>query len=540
MLVTFLQLSAEFGGTKFGPFKGVEIRLGSDPDLNDISLPEALGVASEHVKVLKQNETSYIIAPVDRTATIYIWRQGSAKPKQITTPMAVTVGDGFSLVTPEGPRFYITTEQLMKNRDKVGGSFAEKAAKRMPSSRGLLEEVKRRGFAKVFSTKLGNIAMYGYRFVISGQIFNPVYIVAGIMMFSGWFLASGATCAAFSQSKSKNTAAKKWRTCEDQKAGLKSGSGENRATVPILTRNILIDNEWKPTLNDDRELYKVFAFELGNSFGRAEQFRWAYQSEKSKTMVFRRHLNGLSEGLLDTLTYAAAQPSRTGAREWTVMENSDGNPVCGRGPLALTYRQAINLGLENVQLDALVSNSVAISQSVEEKRTKLLATAEFQSPLPALVGVTIADAGGATVQGGQECMHLEGEDDRDDLLAVARRLKTVVGSSARGVPSEGQPYWIAARLVKLGAMDFIHNYDDLKFSSTSKPPMQNLAAQDVLPKHREFAATYAAKVMANAVVTRCMAILDKDNINNEPEFMGTLPDLSQCAVIKAFVEYDRL
>ena len=69
--VTYLQLSPEFGGTRFGPFRGVEIRLGSDPDANDISLPADLGVAPQHLKVLQQGENTFIIAPVDRTALAF-------------------------------------------------------------------------------------------------------------------------------------------------------------------------------------------------------------------------------------------------------------------------------------------------------------------------------------------------------------------------------------------------------------------------------------------------------------------------------------
>ena len=60
--VTFLQLSPEFGGTRFGPFEVVEIRLGSDPDQNDITLPETLGVAEQHVKVLRQQGVMYMEA----------------------------------------------------------------------------------------------------------------------------------------------------------------------------------------------------------------------------------------------------------------------------------------------------------------------------------------------------------------------------------------------------------------------------------------------------------------------------------------------
>ena len=65
--VTFLELAPEFGGTRFGPFTGFEIRLGSDPTRNDITIPESLGVAPEHVKVLRQPDGSFILAPVDRS-----------------------------------------------------------------------------------------------------------------------------------------------------------------------------------------------------------------------------------------------------------------------------------------------------------------------------------------------------------------------------------------------------------------------------------------------------------------------------------------
>jgi len=537
-LVTFLQLSPEFGGMRFGPFQGVEIRLGSDPEANDVTLPETLGVSPQHVKVLQQGEESFIIAPVDRTSTVFIWRQNSNKPKQITTPMAVRTGDGFSLVTPEGPRFYIQQEQSHKNRDKMGGSIADRAMKKMPTSRGLFEEVKRRGLAKVMSTKIGNFFQYGYRFVVSGQIFNPVYIVAGIMALSGWFFAGGASCAALSQNSSKNTYQSKWQVCEGQRQGITGD--ETRPTVPTLTRQILLDGEWTPTLRDDRDLYAGFTDELNLAFGNAEQYKWTYRNDKTQTAVFRRQIGALPPTLVETLAYVAAQPSRTGSREWRIVVDSEGNEVCGRGPLGLTYRQGVRLGLENMQLDSLVSNSVASSQDIDRKRELLLATADFMPDPPRLEGTVIADAGGAVAQGGRECMHIDGTDDRDDLSALAARFRVEFGSGVRGLSDEAQPYWVANRLVKLAAMDFKYGYEELKFNATNKTPIQSLANQDVTQKRREYVSKYAGEIMANAVVVRCMAVLDKDNINSLPEFLGDLPDLSQCAVIKAFVEYDRL
>jgi hypothetical protein len=112
--VTFLQLAPEFGGTRFGPFLGYEIRVGSDPNRNDITVPESLGVAPEHVKILRQPDNTFILAPVERTATLFYWRAGATRPTQLNAPRAVQDGDGFSLVTPEGPRFYILLENDKK------------------------------------------------------------------------------------------------------------------------------------------------------------------------------------------------------------------------------------------------------------------------------------------------------------------------------------------------------------------------------------------------------------------------------------------
>lgn len=538
--VTYLQLSPEFGGTRFGPFRGVEIRLGSDPEVNDISLPADLGVAPQHLKVLQQGENTFIVAPIDRTATVYIWRKNSNKPKQIVTPMAVTPGDSFSLVVPEGARFTIETGTLRQNKERTGDSMADKAMKRMPTSRGIFDEIKRRGFAAVFTTRLGNAFMNVWRFVATGQIFSPVYIVAGLMMVSGWFMAGGVGCGAFSLNSSKNDFADKWRTCEDQRMGLNENDGGVQ-TVPTLTRSILQDDQWKPTLRDDRTLNTKYATVLVNRFGRKDGYRWAYRNKSNKFASFNRGIKQLPPALTATLAYIAAKPSTVGYREWTVVEDSEGKEVCARGPLKLTYRQAVRLGLENVQLDRLVTRSVALSQDMAEKREELLKTAEFEGidELPNLDGTTFAD-GGAEVQGGRECLHLEGPDDREDMAALTRAIRTQLGATASGLPGEGAPYWIGHRLAKLAAMDFAYQYDGLKFNANNQGPIANLEAQDVTGKRVEFAADFVAGVMADAVAAKCMAVLDKDMSDSPPEHMGELPTLENCAVLKAFVEYGRI
>jgi hypothetical protein len=128
----FLQLTPEFGGTKFGPFQGAEIRLGSEPGRNDIVLPEGLGVAPEHARLVKQPDESFILSPVERTAQIYLYRVDGRPPKPVQSPIAVVMGDGFSLVTQEGPRFIIVLEMEKRaagGDDKGGGALGKAKSK---------------------------------------------------------------------------------------------------------------------------------------------------------------------------------------------------------------------------------------------------------------------------------------------------------------------------------------------------------------------------------------------------------------------------
>ena len=111
-LAIYLRLTPEFGGTRFGPFEQLETRLGSDDERCHVVLPASLGVLAVHVQVLRQGEQNTIVAPADRSATLFLWRQGERRPSQITSPTALRSGDGFSLVTPDGPRFIMEIDVL--------------------------------------------------------------------------------------------------------------------------------------------------------------------------------------------------------------------------------------------------------------------------------------------------------------------------------------------------------------------------------------------------------------------------------------------
>ncbi len=538
---TFLQLAQEFGGTRFGPFQGAEIRLGSDPAKNDITLPETLGVSPEHLKVLIQTDGSYIIAPIDRTAAVFVWRGGSRRSKQITAPMAVQSGDSFALVSQDGPRFFV---QLIEKEEeaRAKAEAAEGPGWKRPrglTGSGLWTEIKRRGLATVLTSRTGHFINNTWTFIRTGQLFAPRYIVSGMLIASGWLFAGGAGCGALSFSRAKARTQQQLTTCRDQ-LGITEGA-EAGPTVPGLTRKILVDREWQTTIEADKDLYKAYAEQLRVIFADPERYKWVYSNKGAAFARFKKALEGtgMPPNLVRVMAYAAALPGYGQDRDWSLVPNSDDEEVCGRGPLALTYAQGYRLGLSNLQLDALVDRQVASSNDLQAQEEALVGTATRIDAATNFDRDLIRSAG-AQLQGGAECLYIDGADDRDDVRAVAAQISRQLGASvSRGVPREGEPHWIAARVVRLYAMDFRRGYDELDFDPKQAPSVA-MSLQQIKKNRAQYAINQAAAVIARAVAVPCLATLDKEISGAPPSFMGELPNLGNCAIVKAFVEYDRL
>ena len=539
--VTFLQLSQEFGGTRFGPFESVEIRLGSDPDKSDITLPEALGVAAEHVKILKQQDSSFIVAPVDRTAAVFFWRQGSRKSNQIQAPMAVQGGDGFSLVTPEGPRFYLMIEKdptaiAEAARGSEGPGLSGLASGK---GKGVLKEIRRVGLAKVMTTRVGHTFQNVGRMVVTGQIFSPMYIVMGMTMASGWLFAGGASCTALSFNQSKGNYQAQLTNCKDQ-LGVDPDSG-GIPTVPRLTRKLLVNRDWQTTIETDKDLYAAYAKNLRIIFADPDRYKWVYTKKSGHYAKFKAALEatGMPPDLVRVLSYAAALDGYGNDRDWGMVVDSDDNEVCGRGPLNLTYAQGYRLGLTNLQLDALVERNVAESNDLEKLKEALTATAN-RIDAPTAFDSDLIGNGAANLQGGMECMYIKGDDDRTDLKEIANAIQRTLGASvSKALPREEEAYWIAARATRLYAMDFRLGYDELEFDARQAPSTA-MELGGIKKGRSAFAINQAAAVVARAVAIPCLATLDKEIDGKPPSFMYELPNLGNCAIVRIFVEYDRL
>ena len=143
----------------------------------------------EHVKVVSQGDGSFVIAPIERSAVVYIWRSG-AQPKQISTPIQsaddIFSADAFSVGTLEGPKFYILRVDRPKPKAEPNDAF-NRAKKRL-TGKSMLDEIKRQGVASFVTTKGGAWLQYYWTFVRTGTIFQPRYIIMFFLIGTGWIV----------------------------------------------------------------------------------------------------------------------------------------------------------------------------------------------------------------------------------------------------------------------------------------------------------------------------------------------------------------
>jgi hypothetical protein len=72
------------------------------------------------------------------------------------------------------------------------------------------------------------------------------------------------------------------------------------------------------------------------------------------------------------------------------------------------------------------------------------------------------------------------------------------------------------------------------------PPSIAMATKDVKQARRDYAIKEAARLMARAAAIPCLARFDKEQREIPEWFMKDPPKLGSCAILRAYVEYDRL
>ena len=87
---TYLQLSAEQGGTRFGPFPGGVIQLGSSSGECQIVLAPQAGIAGVHAMITAMGDGQFTVQPTQQGLGLYLIQRGQTHHWPIEAPMTAT------------------------------------------------------------------------------------------------------------------------------------------------------------------------------------------------------------------------------------------------------------------------------------------------------------------------------------------------------------------------------------------------------------------------------------------------------------------
>jgi hypothetical protein len=546
-LVLYLQLTPAFGGTRFGPFEGVEVNLGSHPDC-DIVIPEAFGVAPNHVKVLRQEGMGLIITPVERTAAVFVWKGGARRPQQIATPVAVTHGDQFAMATPEGPRFTVQLDELPDEIKKQRNPLAGKR----PTGAAMKKEAWRQVMFRVFATGPAQMVATWWQLFKSGSLFTPRYLFAFAGIAGGYVFGAVQACSKGEVETELTAKAEELEDCELINEGAGDGSGDfsfnNYAGKVTGVDTIGI------ALQSDETLAALVKERAAIILSTPSRYDWLTNPTKKSRqrswyINFREKLkkaDDLPRGSDRVMSFMAARPGIT-PKGWSVVKDSRGVPTCGRGPLGMTWRQAQNLGI-NAQLDALIEGSPRGWETDEfvNKRLELLAgTARLAGvdEIPSLEGEFEADL--AVVQQGiQTCLFVDGDDYRDskNIGRTVRELERRLKKDAKYLPRATEGAAIPTRIAAVFAADV----PGASFmSKKTRPDMRQgkLSQTATLLEDRggQWMFEQTAEVLARAITLPCIAVLSMKTTGADESavaevFGSPIPKPIDCIILRYTIQ----
>lgn len=528
-LVLYLVLAPEFGGTRFGPFEGLEVKIGNAPaPRTDIQVPESLGALPQHVKVIRQGASgALLLTPNERAASVWLWQGQARRPIQINTATAVAPGDSFSLGTPEGPRFRI----------ELGPLPPEVLAARRPKSRprkfgfGVwFAEARRLFFARLYTISFVSLGARAWYAITSGGIFHPRILLPLLAIMSGYTACGVSSCSAL-RYRSKVVVAEKSATdCRESLTYAQGNRDGNGAADPFdeLVAKITGSSQVGRALSADPGLADLVRQSARQMTLDSSAYAWFNEegSRRSAFIAWRERIEGADTIDPDTrafLPYFAAVPERVKG-DWDRVVDSTDKMACTRGPIRLTWRQGRHLGFTTLGLDAYTNGDVNTIDTA--MRLELLRRTA------ATVGVVdVGDVPSAAVAltQGAVCAYEDVEDDRADLSRVASIIVAQTNRSAKFVPGPEERFGTVARIAKILAadipeVDWTLDHPVITFGDNPiAVPLKTVpGGSKVLER--------TAEIIARRLVIPCNAVLGKDAKKMET-VLGKLPEPVPCLVL---------
>ena len=421
----YLRLSEDFGGARFGPFEGVEVGLGSD-DSNDICIPESFGVAPEHAKVVIQEGRGILITPVAQTTPIYVWKGRASKPNQISTPTAVRHGDSFALVSAHGPRFFVEIDSLP---EEVLAQRRNFRGKENLTKDAMKKEARRRMFLRVMTTGWGQRIGKAWWFVRSGQIFLPRNIFKIVGIGGGWVMGTLAMCSK-ADSEAELVADQEKLDAEKERTG-----NMDYITLGQQLSRVTGLRSFEYLLPLEEELAGKIREKAKRLYARKNAHAWLTNPAKAGSGRLTKFMSNheqiqewtkIDEDTRRLLPWAGASGRAFRDNDdnswWALEKDSEGNKVCHRGPLSMTWTQAAQLGMDT-KLDFF---ALDLPQEGDET-TKALQTSarrvqsfDRESITESLSLVTRHPEG----TDDSYCRVVEGNDARDSLSGLESALRS--------------------------------------------------------------------------------------------------------------------
>lgn len=508
-LALYLVLSPEFGGTRFGPFEGLEVRLGSDRDRCHIVLPEAFGVAREHCKLIRQNDGSLILAPSERTAAVFAWKGDARRPQQLQTPMSLRPGDRFALVSPEGARF--TVEYAPLPAEVVAQRAKAKSRRNNLTADGFAKEGWRLLVARLWTLGPVGLAMRGWYMLTSGALFQPRILIPLAIAAVGYMGTFASSCAAFKFKRDASVAADELDECKAREGFSSAGGGLATRSSSQLIGELLGSAQLGATLEEQGDFAGVVTSRLRALFAARDNYQWLLSETgdaRSQWVKWREAVDESDKFDKTTkilLPFAAAIPRRT-REDWNVQTDVLDHRTCVRGPARLSYRQGWSLGLDPVFVDAYRGDETVGFTDDEPGRLKLITDAALAAGQPAPDPAVLIESA-QLAQGREFCLFQTGEDARLRQAKTLAAFERHFGINANAVPEVSQNEAPLARIMKLYAADKPNNrYEDndtpsLDFRNGVVTPLEEEPTKEQILQR-------AADVVARSVGLPCMLALE--------------------------------
>ena len=537
-LATYLKLAPEFGGTEFGPYEDLEISLGSQQASCNIFIPPNFGVLPIHAKIIRKSATDVVLAPAEQSAEIFLWKGRARNCNRIYVPTAVKSGDSFALVSPQGPKFTIEYRELPPEEIKIRQeSIAKKkglSGKGRLSKESLAAEAKRQAWTTILVSGPAQLAQRAIVFVKSGAIFQPRNIFLGLTLIGGYVFGGFTACRSKRIQTQLTTTKTEYKRCEESNVYLKNLGEEEKFGFEGIVAS-LITPELAQALSKDNTLRSVVKKEARYLFEKNyedDEYKWILGKNNGIKDQYRRWITAVNQedDFDDTTKRVITWLPPVENKEsdgFRSLVNSDEKNACGKGIVALTYRQAQNLGL-NAQPDAYYEGKESYVEEPKKRSSTLLEkVSEYKLDpdlLPEYYQNTdeedlFADDPDSTWQktgNNTYCVYQSGSDDRENRSQIIKMLKDQYSRS------DMEEANILAKVARIYTADIAgENYSSSKNRSRSLKFRDKIGseldASDLVGK--EWAVKSTARVIARALVIPCMIKL-RGNEKIQEAFFG--------------------